>query len=192
MNPQAPCSLWPTETPGQGRLAGADHVPAGRDQVDPVAQRGQQDAPVRVVGHDRRPRERPVAGDHPVVAPLGRRDRAGSARRDGDPTASAGRRSAARRSAARYSGTTSSGRNRTAAREASVGLDECRRRSADRSIAASGSSAGGRGAGSAAPWPGRRPDPVDEPGVLPPPGSTLRIQAVVPRDDDLGRPPPRA
>ena len=65
--------VMPDRDPGQRRLAGADHVPARRDEVDPVAQRGKLDRPVGIIGQDRCTRERVVAGDHPVVAPL-RRD----------------------------------------------------------------------------------------------------------------------
>ena len=55
---------------GEGRLAGADHVPAGSDQVHPVPERRQLHRSMRVVGHDRTAQSCVIARYHPVVASL--------------------------------------------------------------------------------------------------------------------------
>ena len=52
---------------GQDRLAAADHVPPGRNEVHPIAQRRRGDHAMRIVGHDRERAERARAGHHPVV-----------------------------------------------------------------------------------------------------------------------------
>ena len=48
-----PVPVVPDRDPGQRRLAGADHVPARRDEVDPVPERGQLERAVRVVRQER-------------------------------------------------------------------------------------------------------------------------------------------
>ena len=48
-----PASVVADRDAGKSRLAGADHVPAGSDQVHPVPERRHLQRPMRVVGHDR-------------------------------------------------------------------------------------------------------------------------------------------
>ena len=55
---------------GQRRLARADHVPAGRDQVHCFAQAGDQNRAMRVVGQQRFSGHGPGAVHHPVIRSL--------------------------------------------------------------------------------------------------------------------------
>ena len=66
-----PVLVVPDRYARQRGLTRPDHIPARGDKVNPVAEGWQLDRPMRVVGHDRGPREGTLRRDHPVVAPLG-------------------------------------------------------------------------------------------------------------------------
>jgi hypothetical protein len=62
--------IVPGGHPGEGGLARADHVPPRPHEVNEVAQAGEPQAPVGVVGEERLARGREGPVHHPVVAPL--------------------------------------------------------------------------------------------------------------------------
>ena len=68
--PPRPLLVMSDRNTGQVGLATANHVPAGRDQMDPVAQRRRGNRTVRVVDHERLSRERFGAVHHPVITAL--------------------------------------------------------------------------------------------------------------------------
>ena len=68
VKPKATRSLWPTATPGRAGSPAPITFQPGRDQVDQVAQAGQGERPVRVVGEQGLAGGGERAVDHPVVA----------------------------------------------------------------------------------------------------------------------------
>ena len=73
-NRQAPGAVvvMPDGDSRQSGLAAADDVPAGSREMHPIAERGDLESPVGVIGQDRKAAPGKPAADGPVVAPLGR------------------------------------------------------------------------------------------------------------------------
>ena len=68
--PPRPLLVMPNRNTRQVGLATANHVPAGRNQMHPVAQRRRGNRAVRVVDHERLPGERFGAVHYPVITAL--------------------------------------------------------------------------------------------------------------------------
>ena len=183
----------PDRDAGQRRLAGTDHVPAGRDQMDPVAERRQQQRAVRVVGHDRAAGERCA----PEITQLLLPSASGSPLRLDVCATGGGRAELGGGLALRVEGhrlctelgpdVLGTEPDRSArglvSLEDGVGDERQVERRVGLQLGPTGVKVEELAALAQRPAGGRA-------GRIAPPASTLPIQPVVPRDDDLGRPPP--